>query len=374
MEINRHNYEAYLLDQLEGTLSVDKQQELHNFLLLNPDCSAELTEIEPWTLEGEKVRFQNGRLLKKELPTASTLLEDHNFDLSSIARLEGDLSAEQIAAHQAMLEADDLKVQEWEEWQHTTLVPEPILFHGKDKLKRRLRPSIRVITMGVISAAAAVALLFILFNSAPDLSRPESNQQVSQEDGSSQVYDVPTQASNVPSQAEAQMAVVETLESQTVQTTAAPPAHKVKDPVMFSIKKDHDRPLEIESEAAVVPVDDLQPRVLAQAATQFSKPAASVEAPSDQIKPLHVPPVPIHIRSLSVAQISKLDLQDVIEDYTEEKDFSLLSIANAGIKGINKVAGSDISLLASRDEEGDVSGFQLKSKRFSFTRPLSRED
>jgi hypothetical protein len=313
MEINRHNYEAYLLDQLEGTLSVDEQQELHNFLLLNPDCSGELTEIEPWILEGEKVQFQNGRLLKKELPTASTLLGDHNFDLSSIARLEGDLSAEQIAAHQAMLETDDLKFQEWEEWQHTSLVPEPILFQGKDQLKRRLRPSIRVITMGVISAAAAVALLFILFNTAPELS---------QEDVSSQVYDVPTQASDVPAQAEAQMAV---------QTTADPPPQKVKDPVMFSIKKNHDRPLEIESEAAVVPADDLQPRVLAQAATQFSKPAASVEATPDQIKPLHIPPVPIHISSLSVAQISKLDLQDVIGDYTEEKDFSLLSIANAGI-------------------------------------------
>ncbi len=374
MEINRHNYEAYLLDQLEGTLSVDKQQELHNFLLLNPDCSGELTEIEPWILEGEKVQFQNGRLLKKELPTASTLLEDHNFDLCSIARLEGDLSAEQIAAHQAMLETDDLKVQEWEEWQHTSLVPEPILFQGKAQLKRRLRPSIRVITMGVISAAAAVALLFILFNRAPDLSQPESNQQVAQEDVSPQVYDVPTQASDVPAQAEAQMVVVETMENQTVQTTADPPPQKVKDPVMFSIKKDHDRPLEIESEAAVVPADDLQPRVLAQAATQFSKPAASVEATPDQIKPLHIPPVPIHISSLSIAQISKLDLQEVIEDYREEKDFSLLSIANAGIKGINKVAGSEISLLASRDDKGDVSGFQLKSKRFSFTRPLARED
>ena len=64
----------------------------------------------------------------------------------------------------------------------------------------------------------------------------------------------------------------------------------------------------------------------------------------------------------------------MIEDYTEEKDFSLLKVANAGIKGINKLAGSDISLLASRDDEGDVSGYQLKGKRFSLTRPLARKD
>ena len=142
MEINRHNYEAFLLDQLEGNLSVDEQQELHNFLLLNPDCSPELNEAEPLILEGEKVQFQNGRFLKKELPTASTLLGDHNFDLSSIARMEGDLSTEQIAAHQAMLEADDLKAREWEEWQHTTLVPELIFYKGIDQLKHRSRSRI----------------------------------------------------------------------------------------------------------------------------------------------------------------------------------------------------------------------------------------
>jgi len=374
MEINRHNYEAYLLDQLEGNLSVEDQQRLHNFLLLNPDCNRELSEVEPWILEGEKVQFQNGRLLKKELPTTSTLPGDHNFDLCSIARMEGDLSAEQIAAHQNMLETDDLKVQEWEEWQHTSLVPEPLIFEGKDRLKRRLRPNIRVITMAVISTAAAVALLFVLFNTAPDLSQPENIIQTSQEDVSTQVDDVPAQASDVPAQAEVQMAVVETVETQTVQTTVDPLPQKVNDPVMFSINKDHDRPLEFESEAAVVPKDDLQPRLLAQTATQFSKPAASMDAIPDQITPLHVPPVPIHISSLSVSQISKLNLQEVLEDYTEEKDLSLLSVANAGIKGINKLAGSDISLLASRDDKGDVSGFKLKSKRFSFTRPLSRKE
>jgi hypothetical protein len=30
--------------------------------------------------------------------------------------------------------------------------------------------------------------------------------------------------------------------------------------------------------------------------------------------------------------------------------------------------------MASKDEEGEVSGFQLKSKRFSFARPLDRDE
>ena len=131
MEINRHNYEAYLLDLLEGRLSVDEQQQVHNFLLLNPDCGGELTEIEPWVLEGEEVCFQNSKLLKKEFPNPTTILTDHNFDLFSIARLEGDLTIEQEADYQSMLELDDLNAQQWDEWQRTRLVPESLLFQGK---------------------------------------------------------------------------------------------------------------------------------------------------------------------------------------------------------------------------------------------------
>jgi hypothetical protein len=69
-----------------------------------------------------------------------------------------------------------------------------------------------------------------------------------------------------------------------------------------------------------------------------------------------------------------MELSDIVETYTEENNISIWSIANAGIKGINKIVGSDISLLASRDEEGDVSGFQLKSRRFSLTRPLDQQE
>ena len=367
MEINRHNYEAYLLDLLEGSLSVDEQQLLRNFLLLNPDCGGELTEIEPWILESEEISFQNSQLLKKELPTPATILTDHNFDLFSIARMEGDLSVEQNAAHQAMVEADDTNAQLWDEWQRTRMVPEVIQFQGKDKLLHKKSLKNRVVWISVISTAAAIALLLILFRTGTDLPEQERYTKNPQEV-------IPEQAIEVPVQAEIQTDVVEPAENLRAQTTAEPPVQKLKDPVLFTIKKDHDRPIELASKAEVVPQDDLQPRILTKAANQLNTTLAVREVDPDQIEPLYVPPVPIHISSLSVVQISELDLQELLEDYTEEKDFSLLKIANAGIKGFNKIAGSDISLMASRDDEGDVSGYQLKAKRFSLTRPLDRED
>jgi len=367
MEINRHNYEAYLLDLLEGRLSVDEQQLLNNFLLLNPDCGGELTEIEPWVLEGEEVCFQNSKLLKKELPNASSELSDHNFDLFSIARMEGDLTGEQEADHQFMLEADDQNAQQWDEWKQTRLVPEPLLFQGKEKLLRRKDSKNRVIWISVISAAAAIALLVVLFRTGSGLPQTERYIQSPQEL-------IPEQVIEVPVQAERQTDMVESVEDRTVQTTAVPPVQKLKDPVLFSVRKVFDRPLEADSKGDVVPHDDLQPHLIAFSANRLNTVSIIGEAVPDQIEPLYITPIPIHLSSLSIAQISDFGVQEIIEDYAEEKDFSLLRIANAGIKGINKLAGSDISLMASRDEEGEVSGFKLKSKRFSLTRPLDQEE
>ena len=359
MEINRHNYEAYLLDLLEGRLSVDEQQQVHNFLLLNPDCAGELTEIEPWILEGEKVCFQNTKVLKKELPNPSTILTDHNFDLFSIARMEGDLTGVQEAEHQSMVEAVDLNAQQWDEWQRTRMVSEPLLFHGKEGLLHRRSSKSRVIWISVISTAAAVALLIVLFRTGSGLPQPERYIQSPQEL-------IPEQVIEVPVQAERKTDMVESVEDRTVQ--------KLKDPVLFSVRKVLDRPHEADSKADLVPHDDLQPHLIAFSANRLNTASITGEAVPDQIEPLYIPPIPIHLSSLSIVQISEMDLQERLEDYTEEKDFSLLKIANAGIKGINKLTRSDISLMASRDEEGEVSGFQLKSKRFSLTRPLDQEE
>ena len=155
---------------------------------------------------------------------------------------------------------------------------------------------------------------------------------------------------------------------------------------MFSIKKNPDRPIEsvIESESRkedqtedsllnLLP-RDVESRPVRLASYEVYGGELIKMSEYDQIEPLNLPPSYIHLSSLSLAQISEIDLQQAFDNYTEEKDISLLSVANAGIKGINRLTGADISLMASRDDEGDVSGFRLKSKRFSFTRPIDRSE
>lgn len=370
MEINRHNYEAFLLDLLEGNLSVEDQQQVHNFLLLNPDCARELMEIEPWVLEGEELSFQNKDILRKEFPDSSSSLNDHNFDLFSIARMEGDLSDEQESTHQAMLSLDDLKFQQWMEWQQTRLQPGRFEFKGKDRLKRERGSNARIIWISVVSTAAAIALLLVLFRTGSDILPQEQALQTPQEQAMQAPQDLST--GDLSSQQAEEVRVQADI--QTVQSSPDPPVQKALDPMLFSVRKEREPPSELGSKMTVMPQDDLKTRLLPGSAKQITAISPAGETAPDKIEALYIPPVPVHLSSLSVSQISEIGLQEVLEDYTKQRDISILTIANAGIKGINKLAGSDLSLLASRDEEGEVSGFRFKGKRFSITKPIGKEE
>ena len=365
MEINRHNYEAFLLDLQEGNLSVDDRKQLQDFLLLNPDCNDEILKGEPWFLEPERVRFPGSDTLKKELPNGSSMLIDSNFDLFSIARMEGDLTGEQEEAHQIMVDADAQKAQQWREWQKTRMIPEPVLLKDKTQLYHRKASGSRVFWISVVSAAAAVALFIVLFRMDPMLPEQEFSQEVLPEAESGVVQDTPDQPDLKKSE-------TGHVEEQMVQEKPDPQVKKFSSPLLFSIKKERELPAE--AQELIRPKDDMQARPLRISENMTNTALLIGEATPDRIGPLEISPVPIHLSSLTLAQLAELEPQELFDEYTKERDFSLWTIANTGLKGINRLTGSDISLMASRDEEGEVSGFQLKSKRFSMSRPLGGEE
>jgi hypothetical protein len=376
MDINRNNYEAFLLDLMEGNLSPADKQRLRDFLRMNPDCALPSENFDPWVLEKEPMTFSAKEDLKKELPRSESLLTEANFDLFSIARLEGDLTPEQVKSHEAAVANKRQKRIEWQAWQQTKLQASQLEYEGKQQLKKRSGPKGRIVWISVISAAATVALVVALLRMEPDLSETNFSETnlIEQTPGQlpsfeeSPVSDTSEESAPLP-------------EPQVEETLAT-----VDEPLLFSIKKNPERPVKTVEEGQAQDKGQLQDSLQQQEPRKIeSGPVrlASYEAYNsdlvgestyDQIKTLDLPPADIHLTSLSLAQISDMDLQEALEAYTEEKDISLWTVANAGIKGINRLTGSDISLLASRDEEGEVSGFRLKSKRFSFSRPIGRSE
>jgi len=359
MEINRRNYEAYLLDLLEGRLSAEEQQKIRDFLLLNPDCAEGIDEVEPWILEKSSIAFPVKEQLKKEFPDASSFLTETNFDLFSIARLEGDLTMEQERDHSTMVEEYAEKRNEWAEWQRTKLVSENIIFTGKDQLKRRKRISSHVIWISIVSTAAVIALLFTLIRI--DQEAPEV--ELANEVGSPQpiIEESSLLQTGDPISLQEEALVIQKNEESEL--------------LAESMNKSNQKDSELTTDnVKQVQQEQLQPGPV-RIASHVSGYADMVDRGTyDQIISLEIPPASIHLTNLSLSKLAEIGLQEAIEDYSEKNDFSLWTIADAGIKGINRLTGADISLLAARDEDGDVSGFRFKSKRFSIATPLDQSE
>ena len=369
MDINRNNYEAYLLDLMEGKLSVSDQQKVRDFLRLNPDCSPSLFGPEPWVLEPEEVLFSGREKLKKDLPNADTEISESNFDLFSIARMEGDLNASQEWDHQQMVEGDKERSMEWNQWQQTRLEGQSVIYRGKSALKRKSGVKRGVIWLSVLSSAAAIALLLIFLRVDTNIEKAQIVEQISDQEESSsrENIDAPDLIGETPSLEEETLALAD-------------------DPVLFSIKKVTEGPIEsvgkeknhspAGTQDTLLPVESktIEARPLRLASNMPIQVAAAHPADYDKIEPLNIPATKASISNLTLAQLGEIDVQEALVNYKEEKDISVWSIANAGLKGLNKITGANMSLLATRDESGGFSGFRFKSKRFSVASPVERSE
>ena len=163
MKINRNNYEAFLIDFLDGTLDAVVVAELMLFLEANPDIREEFDGIEEVSLESQNIQFTEKDFLKKtEIKTIAGISEN-NFEDYFIAHYENDLSEEKADNLKNFLIANPQLKPEFE--LHKKLLiskDKSVAFPHKENLKRKA--AIPIWWISGTSIAAAVALLFALFN------------------------------------------------------------------------------------------------------------------------------------------------------------------------------------------------------------------
>ena len=63
--INHDNYEAFLLDMVEGTISAADREELMLFMAAHPELDMDLDGLEFATLDDEGISFPHKEDLKK---------------------------------------------------------------------------------------------------------------------------------------------------------------------------------------------------------------------------------------------------------------------------------------------------------------------
>ena len=93
-QINRNNYEIYLIDYLDGTLSPQMEAELLAFLDQNPDIQDEFAGLQETFLVPENGAYTCKDDLKKNVPDTG-IITPENAEQFMIAYYEGDLNAKE---------------------------------------------------------------------------------------------------------------------------------------------------------------------------------------------------------------------------------------------------------------------------------------
>lgn len=159
MEINKENYEAYLLDLWEDNLSEDRKVMLYSFLEEHPEFNEDdaLSLLSDISITDSKAIFDKSSIDFEHI-------NPKNYEYFFIAYLEGDLSKEEMNSVDSFLEENPHLNEKFRQFSKAKLPIETVYYPNKEKLilgkTRVISIQTRRWFMGVV-AASIVFLIWI---------------------------------------------------------------------------------------------------------------------------------------------------------------------------------------------------------------------
>lgn len=176
--INIHNYEAYFLDFIEGTLSKEQLDELDLFLDKHPEYKEDLAmmsnDVEP-ILVSDDIIFENKNVLKK-------ISLQEKPEEWYIADIEGELNNTEKELLYGFLTENNAELNQYELYKKTILKPDlDIVFKHKNKLKHHKLNVKKILYLSLSSAASIILIAYFLFlYKQEDLNSIKSNFEIAQ--------------------------------------------------------------------------------------------------------------------------------------------------------------------------------------------------
>ena len=156
-KINIHNYEAYLLDLAEGSLSGEMQIELELFLIQHPELKMDISELTLFTLDTEDISFSGKQHLKK---MEKELVSEEQF----IAYIEDQLPLNERTELEKSCASNPILAKELNLYTKTIAAADAsVVFENKESLKRKPKVIWFNFSATQFAAAASVAFLIGLF-------------------------------------------------------------------------------------------------------------------------------------------------------------------------------------------------------------------
>ncbi len=167
--ITVHNYEAYLLDSVEGNLSGELQLELDVFLIQHPELYIDLADFSLVTFDPQKNNYTGKTQLTK---TETDLVSSDQY----ICYIENQLTESEKAHVEKSCALNPKAAAELELYKHTIVpVDASVIFKNKQTLKRKPKVIWFNFQATRFAAAASVALILLLYVLWPVKPQREGN-------------------------------------------------------------------------------------------------------------------------------------------------------------------------------------------------------
>jgi hypothetical protein len=366
MQIDRSNYEIWLIDWIDGNLSDIEVSKLKHFLIANPDLKAEFDELN--TLKEVMPFISNDSFrYKDKLKKTSADLTGSQFEYLCAAYLENDLSDDQKSDFLQSIAHDAEKRRSFELIQKMKLTPPDVSFSEKNKLIRRSLGQ-RTLRLAIIGLSAAAIVFLVIFNY---ISSPRQNPEKS---------DITAFEIHI--------------NSPLLKPLIQNPSDKLVPVKNSGINKTHLNNLALLSQIDSTVVPDINTLKTVQNDT----PVSFSENPrvilnripvSEKViieKPL-LPGTLISINSkIQSAEeddgrprfgrfLAKAFRQKILkENTTKDSPLKAYEIAEAGVSGLNKLLGWEMALDERKDENGKLKSVYFSSRILKFNAPIKNSE
>lgn len=362
MRPDRTNYEIWLVDYLDGTLDTGRQRELLLFLDENPDIREELSDMLKYRIIQPVEKFSCKNSLKK----TQADLSESQFELLCVAASENDITEDQKSELDEIIDGNPEKRKIAEQIRRIKLVPPLAEYRYKSRLKKLTLPQ-KIIRYSVISISAAAAILVlvtILRN--PVLTVPD-NQLLATSNDTVHKESVTTHKPEnfITRQPE--------LVADNVNHAAAKKDHNIQE----GIKSDNQAILVSEKTETASSLSFIRNSEISK--IDYSR---SVSLSNNEISRtlvainlIPVPDIPEEERPGLNESITRFFREKIFKSETKEKgSLKGYEIADAGINGLNRLFGWEMSLEKKTDEKGEVNSVYFNSRLLKFNAPVKKSE
>jgi hypothetical protein len=385
MDINRNNYEAYLLDYLENNLTTGQVAELMVFLQANPDLQVDLEDISLLTVKPDpSLVFDDKEGLKHCDIKPYAFLTGENYEEYLVASMDGELSSEEEKDLEIFMGLNPQVKEDYELYRLTLLSPDTsIVYPSKAELKKgafgvSVNTSRRWVYVS-LSAAASIALLIGIFlNFSPQTATDQLAQ--SKVNSKSQTITIPERKPVFPSYSEPIDRKQPQNNTENISSSTTNQASIIREKIAYTgtTQKDDIGEIHIIAAAGIkelyLPSAETD-KLVGSTRTYYGELCGFIQLREQreyqeyldarQARPWYAKAF-TGVKTL-VAGPDEYDPKGV------QRDDKIWMLAEAGIKGINYLTNRDLYLKRQLDEDGRTSAYAIASDRFEYTDKVEKK-